>query len=153
MSTDVTHRATANGAPAGTAGSVASQEYATPTVRGVTAKAAAILSVLAGLWVAISPWFLVFQQPAARNSTVNDLIIGLAVAALALFASSGPRWFRGLEAAYGVLGIWLIISPFILSAKFAIQAPMYWSNIFAGGVLIVLSVIAVAAQRRPRAGR
>lgn len=150
MSAEVTNRTSANGAPVGMTAVPASPEYTAPGARGVTAQAAAVLSVLAGLWVAISPWFLVLQQPTARNAAVNNVIIGLAVAALALFASSQPRGFRGLESATGLLGVWLIISPFILSAKYAIQPPMYWSNIWAGGVLIVLSLVALAVLHRPR---
>jgi hypothetical protein len=39
------------------------------------------------------------------------------------------------------------ISPFILDAKFPITAPMYWSNVWAGGVIIVLAVGALALGR------
>jgi hypothetical protein len=47
----------------------------------------------------------------------------------------------------GLLGIWLIISPFILSAKFSIQAPMYWSNIWAGALITLLALAALAGLR------
>lgn len=152
MSAEVTNRTSANGAPAAMTVAPGSLEYTVPKARGVTAQAAAVLSVLAGLWVAISPWFIVLQQPTARNAAVNNVIIGLSVAALALFAISQPRGFRGLASANGLLGVWLIVSPFILSAKYAIQPPMYWSNIWAGGVLIVLSLIALAMAMRRRPG-
>jgi hypothetical protein len=153
MSAEVTHRTAANGGPAAVAAEAAvSREYTTPpTARSMTAQVAAMLSVLAGLWVAISPWFIVLQQPSARNATVGNLIIGLAVAGLAVLASCQPRGFLGLESANALLGVWLIISPFILSAKYAIQPPMYWSNIWSGGVLIALSLIALGMMRRQRA--
>src|SRR5438046_10442962 len=85
------------------------------TRRSISAQVTAMLAMVAGLWVAISPWFLVLQGPAGRNAIVNDLIVGLAVAALGLFAIAGARGFMGLEMGSLLLGIWLIISPFILS--------------------------------------
>lgn len=39
-------------------------------------------------------------------------------------------------------------TPFILAAKFNIAAPMYWSNIWAGGVITVLSLASLATFRR-----
>ena len=42
----------------------------------------------------------------------------------------------------------MIISPFILDARFSIAAPMYWSNIVSGGVLVVLALAGLASVRR-----
>jgi hypothetical protein len=124
-------------------------EYQAPaTRRGLAAQTIAMLTVLAGVWVAISPWFLVLQAPTAGNAAAADLIVGLAAAALGLFAICGARGFMGLQAANSLLGIWLILTPFILAAKFNIAAPMYWSNIWAGGVITVLSLASLATLRR-----
>jgi uncharacterized membrane protein len=46
-----------------------------------------------------------------------------------------------------VLGVWVIISSFILDAKFSIAAPMYWSNNWSGGVLVVPALAGLAALR------
>lgn len=54
---------------------------------------------LAGLWVAISPWFLTLQAGVARNATTSDLITGLAVAILRLLALTAARGTAGLQAA------------------------------------------------------
>jgi SPW repeat len=129
-------------APAGT-GPVSAP--GTATARNVTAQTATALAVLAGLWVAISPWFLELQAVGA-NATVTDLIVGLAVAGLGALALSGGHGFTGLQAASGLAGAWLIISPFILAAKVAIATPMYWSNIFAGAAIIVLAATAAGAR-------
>ena len=48
------------------------------------------------------------------------------------------------------LGIWLTITPFILAAKFAVSAPMYWSNGF-GGFAVILCALASLAGLRYRA--
>jgi hypothetical protein len=44
-------------------------------------------------------------------------------------------------------GTWLVISPFILAAKFAVSAPMYWSNGF-GALAVMLFALAASLRRR-----
>jgi len=43
----------------------------------------------------------------------------------------------------------VIISSFILDAKFTIATPMYWSNAFADAALVVLATAGLATLRRP----
>jgi hypothetical protein len=107
---------------------------------------------LAGLWVAISPWFITLQTTGNNATTVN-LISGLAVAAVGAFALASPRGFSGLQLGSALLGVWLIIAGPILSQKFPIEDPMYWSNSFAGGVLIALAAAGLAAVALPRLAR
>jgi len=126
-------------------------EYALPTtVRAMGAQAAVVLGLLTGLWVALSPLFLTLQYT-GTNATTVDLISGLAVAGVAAFALVSPRGFAGLQLGSAALGVWLIIAGPILNQKHPIADPMYWSNSWAGGVLIALAAIALAAValRRP----
>jgi hypothetical protein len=126
-------------------------EYALPaTSRDIGAQAAAVLGLLTGVWVALSPWFLTLQNGGTNANTVN-LISGLAVAGLGAFALLSPRGFAGLQAGSALLGVWLIIAGPILSQKFSIADPMFWSNSVAGGVLIALAAVGLAAvaMRRP----
>jgi SPW repeat len=144
MAANVTQRTTANGA-AHAAASLRTTEYvAPPTGRSAAAQVSAMLAALAGLWVAISPWFLSLGP----RETATDLIVGLAVAALGLFGIAGVRGFLGMQAGSALLGVWLIISPFILAATFTVSAPMYWSNGFAGATVIVFALAALASMRR-----
>jgi hypothetical protein len=113
------------------------------------AQVAAALAVLAGVWVAISPWFLTL----GRRETANDLIVGLVVAALGAFSIAGRRGFFGLQAGSLLLGIWLIITPFILAAQFAVSAPMYWSNGFGGFAVIVFALASLAGLRHRASAR
>lgn len=115
--------------------------------RGAAVQFAAAVITLGGLWVAISPWFLALQMPPGGNARANDLIVGLAVAAIGMLAISRLRGMAGLSTASLAAGIWLIISPFILTARFSITASMYWSNIWAGAVIIVASLAVLAAVR------
>lgn len=104
------------------------------------AQLVAMTGMLTGLWVAISPWFLTLQTSPGGNAAVSNLIIGLAVAGLCLLAITGTRSRGSLETAALLGGVWLIISPFILDAKFPITASMYWSNIWSGAIVIVAAL-------------
>jgi SPW repeat len=150
MSSHTTEAATSNGAATRPVMAVISDDYLAPTTSHSTlTQTTVVLGMLTGLWVAISPWFLVLQR-AGNNAAVSNLIVGLAVVALGLFALSGNRGFLGLEVGSLLAGVWLIISPFILDAKYAIATPMYWSNVFAGALVAVIGLAALAeAQRRP----
>ena len=71
-----------------TRGDAAAREYtAPPSGRSVLAQVAAVLAVLASVWVAISPWFLTL----GRRGTANDLIVGLVVAGFAVILPARPR--------------------------------------------------------------
>ena len=145
MTTGISNQAFGDGAAArAVLSDTYTREYAAPpTGRSATAQVAAALSTLAGVWVAISPWFLTL----GRRGTANDLIVGLVVAALGMFGMAGTRGFLGLMSGSALAGVWLIVSPFILAAKFAVGAPMYWSNGFGGFAIIVLALASLAGMR------
>ncbi|HWN61419.1 MAG TPA: SPW repeat protein [Streptosporangiaceae bacterium] len=147
MNTPLTHRPDGKGASA-------EAVQAVPAVAGVAgvadgyslpaAQAATALGMLTGLWVAISPWFITLQYAGGNAAAVN-LISGLAVAAVGAFALAGPRGFAGLQSGSALLGVWLIIAGPILNHKHPIADSMYWSNSWAGGVLIALAAASLAA--------
>jgi hypothetical protein len=148
MSTHMTEPVTSNGMATRQVMTVISDEYAAPTSsRSLLTQVTGTVGILAGLWVAISPWFLVLQH-GGNNAAVSNLIVGLAVVALGLFALSGSRGFSGLEAGTLLAGFWLFLSPFILDEKFAVATPMYWSNIFAGALIAVVGLAALSETRR-----
>ena len=100
--------------------------------------------------MALSPWFITLQTT-GNNATIVNLVSGLAVAGVGAFALVGPRGFAGLQLGAALLGVWLIIAGPILNQKHPIADPMYWSNSWAGGVLIAVAAVglAVVAMRRP----
>jgi hypothetical protein len=137
-----------DGSPRAAVSILSVTEYLLPTtIRGVAAQAMAALGVLTGLWIALSPSFLTLQH-GGGNAAVANLIAGLAVAAVGAASLAALRGFAGLQFASALLGVWVIISPFILDAKFSIAAPMYWSNIVSGGYLMVLALAGLATVRR-----
>jgi hypothetical protein len=123
----------------------AAGHYALPA--GMAAQAAASLGILTGLWVALSPFFLVLQH-GGGNATIADLIAGLAVAGAGVVAVASRQGFGSLQFGSLILGVWVIISSFILDAKFTIATPMFWSNTVAGVVLVILAVAGLGAARR-----
>ena len=159
MSTPLIRRPESNGASTSTstpaptvmAAAPGLAEYGLPaTSRDLGAQASAVLGLLTGLWVAVSPWFVTLQNTGTNANTVN-LISGLAVAGLGALALLSPRGFAGLQVGTLLLGAWLIIAGPILSQKFSIADSMFWSNSVAGGVLIALAAVGLAAVaiRRP----
>jgi hypothetical protein len=136
------------GSPSAVPPGAAAAEYLLPDGgRGIAAQTTAALSLLTGLWVALSPVFLTLQHGGA-NANAADVIVGLAAAGIGAFALASPRGFPGLQFAGLVLGAWVIISPFILAVKFAIATPMYWSNASSGAVLVLLTLAGLATLRR-----
>jgi SPW repeat len=148
MSTPLVHRPEFDGGRAAASGQA---EYALPVTEGAAgAQLAAVLGLLTGIWVALSPWFLTLQQ-GGTNANVVNLISGLAVAGVSVFALASPRAFASLQVGSALLGVWLVIAGPILSEKYSIADPMFWSNSWAGALLIVFAAAGLAAVvlRRP----
>ena len=153
MSTPMIRRTESDGAslqavPGGMSGPA---EYGLPaTVTGLGAELSAVLVLLTGVWVALSPWFLTLQST-GNNATIVNLISGIAVAGAGAFALASPRGFAGLQVGAALLGVWLIIAGPILSYRHPIADAMFWSNSWAGGVLIAVALagLATVAMRRP----
>ncbi|MGH3318947.1 MAG: SPW repeat protein [Streptosporangiaceae bacterium] len=115
-----------------------------PETMGTGAKAAqglTLVTLLIGVWMAISPWIL---DVAAASATPNNLIIGIAVGVFALVAMAGLRGFSQLQWANVALGGWLIASPFALAATSLAPAALFVNNIVSGAVILVLSAAASA---------
>ncbi|MEW2630851.1 SPW repeat protein [Streptomyces sp. NPDC048389] len=99
------------------------------------------LILLAGLYAAISPWVVHFSGTEA-GLTINNLVVGLAVAAIGLGLALAPdRMFR-LTWASVPLGIWLIISPWVATAAHSAGAGIIWNNVVTGAVICVLGLAA-----------
>src|SRR5260221_11398457 len=95
MSSHTTEAVTSNGAATRQVTAVISDDYLAPaSSHSMVAQTTVILGSLTGLWVAISPWFLVLQH-AGNNGPMANLIVGLAVVGLGLFARCGKPGFPG----------------------------------------------------------
>lgn len=110
------------------------------------------LNVLVGLWLIVAPWVLNYRNTGdGFNGYWNDVVIGIAIAVLALARTAAPRSFEGLSWVNIALGIWLIIAPFVLAYNIGTDAPAArWNDIACGIVVLVLASVSVAATQRSR---
>ncbi|MGI5241909.1 SPW repeat protein [Dactylosporangium sp. CA-139066] len=108
------------------------------------------LVLLAGGWLAISPWVIGFSG-SAPNVAVNNLILGILVGVIALGLAMAPARMYRLSWAMTAIGVWIIVSPFIIQRSSS-TAGIVWNNAVTGGITVLLGLGAVAllmtARRR-----
>ncbi|MBT9524336.1 MAG: SPW repeat protein [Rhizobacter sp.] len=69
------------------------------------------VNAVIGAWLVLSPWALGFQ--AEQVAMWNAIVVGVLLVAVGLGATFVPRaWEEWTE---GVLGIWMILSPWVLA--------------------------------------
>lgn len=96
------------------------------------------LTCLAGLYLATSAWVVGFTDHSALTAT--NLIVGIAVALLALgFASAFGRT-HGVVWLMPVLGIWTIIAPWIVGDAGDPATSAIVSNVIVGALIVLLTV-------------
>lgn len=106
------------------------------------------LTLLAGVYAAISPWVIGFDN--LTPLAVSNLICGLAVAVIAL------GWHAAFERTHGVswtvviLGAWIAVSQWLVRAVDAAQTNTIVNNLIVGGLILLLGIAAtgLSAQRR-----
>jgi hypothetical protein len=100
-------------------------------------------NILLGVWILISPFALAFHHIAAAlwNNSVAGILIGL----LALIRVSSlydqPRW----SWCNALLGIWLVISPFLLGFGHLTHAML--NNMIVGVLIALLALTSVRASK------
>ncbi len=103
------------------------------------------LAVLAGLYAAISPWIIGFNT-GNSSLTVSNLVVGLTATLLALDLGSAYSRAHGLSWVLPILGVWIIVAQWVMAST-TLDVSIMVSNIIAGGVIVVLGVIALAMPR------
>lgn len=99
------------------------------------------LTFLAGLYLAISPWVVGFSGTASL--TLNNLIVGLALAMLAVAFASAYGHTHGLAWVAPLLGVWMVLTPWLAAGGVATTASVL-NNVIVGGVAVLLSLGQVA---------
>ncbi|WP_069812355.1 SPW repeat protein [Streptomyces sp. TP-A0874] len=109
------------------------------------------LSLLAGLYLAVSPWIRGFNG--MTTLTVNNLITGLALVAFAIGLGSSSAYERthGMCWAAAGIGLWTIAAPWVVVGA-AHNSTTIISNSVVGGcaVLLALATAIMAAFSRRR---
>ena len=113
----------------------------------MTAQGTFGLTLLTAVYAAVSPWIVGFTE--TRPLVVNDFIVGLVCAALAFAYAVALDRSHGMTWTLPVFGVWLIVSPWILSGV-SPHGGMIWSNVIAGAVLTLLGLNAMYFGMRVR---
>ncbi|MFF0105461.1 SPW repeat protein [Streptomyces hirsutus] len=100
---------------------------------------------LLGLYCAVSPWILHYttSQPAL---VPHNLIVGIAIGLLALGFTAAPARMYGLSGAMCALGVWMIVSPWIVGTN--PDAGIVWNNIVIGALTLLLGIMCVGTASR-----
>lgn len=113
------------------------------------------LLLLAGLWLAISPWVVHFRD-VAPNVAQSNLIVGIVVAAVGLGLSTTPRSMLRLSWATALIGAWTVVSPWVIQQS-TVEVGIILNNVITGGVIVLLGLagagITMAASRSVREAR
>ncbi|WP_327120339.1 SPW repeat protein [Streptomyces sp. NBC_01341] len=93
---------------------------------------------LLGLYCAVSPWVLHFT--ASQSSLVtHNLVIGIAIAVLALCFTAMPERMTGMSLAICALGVWLIVSTWVVGS--GPDLGVILNNVIVGGLAVVLGAV------------
>jgi hypothetical protein len=93
------------------------------------------LNILLGIWVIVSPFALAFGL--FPRAMWNNVATGAAIVILGIIRTGAPRQ-PGWSWSNAILGIWLIISPFVLAFAMPVA---FWNNIILG---IIIGIVALA---------
>ncbi|MEO3872092.1 SPW repeat protein [Nonomuraea sp. B12E4] len=99
------------------------------------------LTLLAGLFLAVSPWIVGFTGH--TGLTGNNVITGLAVALLALAFSSAFGRTYGLAWTAPLIGVWTIVAPWVIRGEGATTASII-SNVVVGAVIAILGLVTLS---------
>lgn len=102
---------------------------------------------LVGLYCAVSPWVLHFtaSQPAL---VAHNLVMGIAIAVLALGFTVMPERMYGLSWAICAMGAWIIVSSWVVGSS--PDAGIVINNIIVGGLTVLLGMVCAGAAARTR---
>lgn len=101
--------------------------------------------LILGAWLFFSPFIIGYTQTAAAS---NAYVIGIAVVLFAILALIDMRvWEEWVNL---VLGVWLVISPFVLGYSELVGAT--WNHVIVG-LLIAGDAVWAIAQPEPASAR
>jgi hypothetical protein len=104
------------------------------------------LTCLAGLYLAASAWVVGFTDHAALTAT--NLIVGVAVALLAIGFVSAFGRTHGVVWIAPLLGVWTIVAPWIVGDPGTPATSAIVSNVIVGALIVLLTLPNMMAGMR-----
>src|SRR5262249_2435052 len=92
------------------------------------------LSILCGIWLLMAPFVLGYSN--LQVAMWNDIILGILVAAIGLIRAFGGGW-AGATWIAGLLGVWLIIAPFVLN--YGDNPTAKWNDVIMGILVVIFA--------------
>jgi hypothetical protein len=83
------------------------------------------------------------------GSAWNSIIVGIVIAVFAAIRFFSPRSAVGLSWINALLGIWMIISPWVYGYA-STNTPRTWNSVIFGIIVLILGVWSAAATRNTR---
>jgi hypothetical protein len=102
-------------------------------------------NILAGIWLVIAPFAL--RYGGVDTPLWNDIVLGVAIFILAMVRLSAPLAHAGVSWVNFVLGLWLIVAPFVLLYG---PGPAIFNDIFVGIIVIILAAWSAMATKSAR---
>ncbi|MEU0101337.1 MULTISPECIES: SPW repeat protein [unclassified Streptomyces] len=102
---------------------------------------------LVGLYCAVSPWVLHFtaSQPAL---VTHNLVLGIAIAVLALGFTVVPERMSGMSWAICAIGAWIIVSTWVVGNS--PDTGIVINNIIVGGLAVLLGMACAGVAAKSR---
>lgn len=102
------------------------------------------LNILAGLWLILAPFLLGYSD--LERATPNNIAVGALILIMAGTRVVNPSMAPGLSWINAILGVWLILSPFVLGHNDVERA--MWNDLAVG--ILVACLGAWSALSTPR---
>lgn len=99
------------------------------------------ISLIAGIWLAVSPWVLAYQ--AETRPAFNAVVAGALIALIAFYALF--EVFAWQEWANLLLGVWLIVSPWLLG--FSAMQTVMLNAVIVGALVAAMAFWTLATDR------
>ncbi len=106
--------------------------------------------LLLGLYIAVSPWVVHFSgsHPALWP---HNLVIGIATALMAIGFTAAPGRMYGLSWAMCALGLWMIVSPWVVGRW--PDGGVITNQIITGALLLIMGLVCAGTAARSSSAR
>ena len=94
---------------------------------------------LLGLYCVISPWVVNTFAAAQPELAQHNLFVGIAIGLMALGFTMAPERMYGMSWAMSAIGVWMIISPWVVGTDPG--TGVIWNNIIIGALAFVLGLV------------